>query len=83
MRAFRWAEAVPAGCNCTAEADAASAERGRHPAAARALATAYSNLSVLGSEGVATDAEGRANHDDADTKDSVMRQIYGGNSPSP
>ncbi|WP_231978449.1 hypothetical protein [Mycobacterium sp. E3298] len=46
--------------------------------AARALATAYGNVSALGSKGVATDAEWRAVLDDANAKDAAMRSLCGG-----
>lgn len=46
--------------------------------AARALATAYGNVSVMGSKGVATDAEWRAVLDDANAKDAAMKQICSG-----
>lgn len=46
--------------------------------AARALATAYGNVSALGSKGVATDAEWRTVLDDANAKDAAMRSLCGG-----
>lgn len=46
--------------------------------AARALATAYGNVSAMGSKGVATDSEWRAVLDDANAKDSSMKQICNG-----
>lgn len=45
---------------------------------ARALATAYGNVSAMGSKGVATDAEWRAVLDDANAKDAAMRNLCGG-----
>nr|WP_156675010.1 hypothetical protein [Mycobacterium sp. E2989] len=45
---------------------------------ARALATAYGNVSALGSKGVATDAEWRTVLDDANAKDTAMRSLCGG-----
>jgi negative regulator of sigma E activity len=46
--------------------------------AARALATAYGNVSAMGSKGVASDAEWRAVLDDANAKDAAMKQVCGG-----
>lgn len=45
---------------------------------ARALASAYGNVSAMGSKGVASDAEWRAVLDDANAKDAVMRTVCGG-----
>lgn len=42
--------------------------------AARAPATAYGNVSAMGSKGVATDAEWRAVVDDANAKDAGMKK---------
>lgn len=44
---------------------------------ARALATAYGNVSAMGSKGVASDAEWRAVLDEANAKDAAMRQLCG------
>lgn len=46
--------------------------------AARALATAYGNVSALGSKGIATDAEWRAVLEDANAKDAAMKNLCGG-----
>lgn len=46
--------------------------------AARALATAYGNVSAMGSKGVATDSEWRAVLDEANAKDASMKQICNG-----
>jgi hypothetical protein len=50
----------------------------KHRDAARALATAYGNVSAMGSKGVATDAEWRAVLDDANAKDAAMSEVCGG-----
>ncbi|ORW06434.1 hypothetical protein AWC15_21705 [Mycobacterium lacus] len=50
----------------------------KHRDAARALATAYGTVSVMGSKGVATDAEWRAVLDDANAKDAAMKKVCGG-----
>lgn len=50
----------------------------QHRDAARALATAYGNVSAMGSKGVATDAEWQAVLDEANAKDAVMKQVCGG-----
>jgi hypothetical protein len=49
----------------------------KHRDAARALATAYGNVSAMGSKGVATDAEWRAVLDDANAKDAAMSEVCG------
>nr|WP_075237691.1 hypothetical protein [Mycobacterium colombiense] len=46
--------------------------------AARALATAYGNVSAMGSKGVASDSEWRAVLDEANAKDASMKQICNG-----
>ncbi len=46
--------------------------------AARALATAYGDVSAMGSKGVATDAEWQAVLDDANAKDAAMKKVCDG-----
>lgn len=46
--------------------------------AARALATAYGNVSAMGSKGVTTDSEWRAVLDEANAKDASMKQLCNG-----
>lgn len=45
--------------------------------AARQLATAYGNVSAMGSKGVSTDSEWRAVLDEANAKDASMKKVCG------
>lgn len=59
-------------------ASAAPALDNNHRDAARALATAYGTVTVMGNSSVASDAEYRAALDDVIAKDSVMKKVCSG-----